>query len=485
MAQRDGVDRYGYRAVVPEEWEPANGAERTMLVARAREDARTYLEALVRAPLCLPPVGPSPRKDGAQQFAVWEVDGRKHLIAFTSPLAMAASTGQKFPDGALVVDYADLLKHWPDPSWRLAVNPNLPIDFLVEIAEPGRLLSTVERPATLGEIFAEEEAARIAAQDSVRENDLIRALASGDGQQVLEALVAAWVYLPTAAPVPDPDRIDWDLFPWLIVPDKSGTMLMSAFTSAARAAEKMPPDTPTVHVPLVRLAEVWPESADRLIIDPGLVGEMPLAAEAVTGLPAWQEELTKPPGSGPAMENGVLTGARRGPVPMSSPAAPVPLVKVLAPGAADGYLRLNYNRVSGFAYQAEALTDATTPIQVYQALGLISAASPFRAEDPYVYLIRWDAYCSALYPVAYGGCSEQTLDAIGGWIIEPDPFVGTGLAPGLVATPELKIDGVVLPHGAQLRKLDTAGTDSLAATWDADLLRWVTAGDQDVVEALR
>jgi hypothetical protein len=69
------------------------------------------------------------------------------------------------------------------------------------------------------------------------------------------------------------------------------------------------------------------------------------------------------------------------------------------------------------------------------------------------------------------------MRAMRGWVIEREPFRGNGFAPSengdVVA--QFKVDSVRLPHGAQLWRVSSTGTETLVATFDADGPRWQRA----------
>jgi hypothetical protein len=329
------LDAGGYRSGVTADWEPTNGPERTMAAARARGDVRTELEVVARVPLLLPTPPGDPAPGGRPQFVVWPYQGEKRLVAFTSVPALASVFGDEAVSRARVTTYPELLQNWPDPVWKLAVNPNLPID---------------------------------------------------------------------------------------------------------------------VHVNIEQLAE---------LLEPG--GRASTLAGLLQGIPDGR----------PA--------ARRA----AAPPDPVPLVKVLPPNAAATYLQGGYNRVSGFVYVSDALPRLSSPRQLYQALGLADGMSPFSPKDESVHLIRWYSHLPQMYPLAYGACDERAFALIGGSLVEPEPFVGVGQGAGDVLAAQMKVDALVLPHGAQLSRLDRFAGECALASYDADLRSWVELATRDVESLLR
>jgi len=149
--------------------------------------------------------------------------------------------------------------------------------------------------------------------------------------------------------------------------------------------------------------------------------------------------------------------------------------RTVPPAQLPFYLERGYDRVSGFVNRASEVSHLTSPRALYRALGLLYAGSPFSEDDAEVHVVRWVAHRSDLYRLPYGGQHEAGMRAMQGWVIERPPFRGNGFAPGdtdVVA--EFKVDSVRLPHGAQMWRLTKDGTETLVATFDADISRWVT-----------
>lgn len=147
----------------------------------------------------------------------------------------------------------------------------------------------------------------------------------------------------------------------------------------------------------------------------------------------------------------------------------------IAPTQVSYYLERGYDRISGFVHRASEVAHLNSPEQMYTALGLGYAGSPFKPSDDEVYLLRWTAYRPNLYRIPYGGRDEPGMRAMQGWMIERPPFRGNGFAPGesddVIA--EFKVDSARLPHGTQLWRLSREGQETLVALLDADGPRWM------------
>ena len=97
-----------------------------MLAAVEADDRGALLAALAGTPLLLPV---SAAAEAGLEPPGWPTgvqDGRTHVLAFTSPAAIAACLPGR-PVSYRVDDLTDLLAAWPDPTWSLAVDPGLPI----------------------------------------------------------------------------------------------------------------------------------------------------------------------------------------------------------------------------------------------------------------------------------------------------------------------------------------------------------------------
>ena len=99
-----------------------------MAAALGRGDTTGFFRAVLSSPLYLPAVEAELVEEHARTLFSVEVHGTHYLVVFSSPEAAARVDGA---DTVVVTDYRELLANWPDPSWRLALNPGAPIDALV------------------------------------------------------------------------------------------------------------------------------------------------------------------------------------------------------------------------------------------------------------------------------------------------------------------------------------------------------------------
>lgn len=121
----------------PAEWKPASALERDLLESVRRGDSDAYLATLSTAELVVPI---SPRAARGEETVTWataEVDGQVLLLAFTSPEAMLHATRGE-SEWHRTVTFLALAAAWPDPRWRLAVDPLLPLETFLDAAVVAR-----------------------------------------------------------------------------------------------------------------------------------------------------------------------------------------------------------------------------------------------------------------------------------------------------------------------------------------------------------
>jgi hypothetical protein len=277
-------------------WQPANEAERALLLAAGADDRQAYFQIVAVADLFLPQVTGDPSAD--QRFLTVHAFDQVFLPVFTSVEALAAQFGHAV-DGYTVTTYAELRRKWPDPQWRLAVNPGTPVDAYlaiegVEDAATGDV--TVPTMAELYDASAQEaeEDARLRALQAAAdypddpEQALAAAARAGDVYGYLERLLDGTVLIPTTRPAAAEEILD-DGFPWRL----GGDAMIEAFTGPAALARSHPDPVPHVEVSLAFALAVWPEGYG-LRIDPGGATEIQLPADQVLWLLGFTSSPTPP-----------------------------------------------------------------------------------------------------------------------------------------------------------------------------------------------
>jgi hypothetical protein len=316
------------------------------------------------------------------------------------------------------------------------------------------------------------------------ESNLLAAAEQNDTDAFLSTLLLARVILPVPPGTPAHARPSDRDFPWQI-DDMDGHRFISVFTSPERLGERgftrYGVEIASVSMRFVQLIGAWPDETISFAINPGSPVGATLPGSQIIALATWAAEVGLR--DEPSAEV-VIAPKKNESTPATSvagaPAAGASVATVMQrpvpPGQVPFYLERGYDRVSGFVNRASEVAHLSSPKSLYRALGLLYGGSPFSEDDAEVYLVRWLAHRSDLYRLPYGGQHEAGMRAMQGWVIERPPFRGNGFAPGdtdVVA--EFKVDSVRLPHGAQMWRLTKDGTETLVATFDADLTRWTHA----------
>ncbi|MEU4677563.1 SseB family protein [Micromonospora sp. NPDC023737] len=323
-------------------------------------------------------------------------------------------------------------------------------------------------------IRVEEPAVEFQPANAVEE-ELLAAAGAGSTDTFLSTLLLARVLLPVAAESAPGSRPGEPGFVWRTEELDADTFVV-VYTSPERLAERVGDDVETAQFKFVQLIRRWPDEAWSFAVNPGTPVGAKLPGEQIIALANWAAEV----GLGddveaeePAAPAEPATGPRTTPKPVD-PSRPVMMQKAVAPSQVAYYLERGYDRVSGFVHRANELAHLNTPAQLYDALGLNYAESPFSRDAEEIYVLRWPAYRPSLYRIPYGGQNEAAMRAMEGWVIERPPFRGNGFAPGessdVVA--EFKVDSARLPHGAQLWRIGSDGTERVVAILDSDALRW-------------
>jgi len=308
------------------------------------------------------------------------------------------------------------------------------------------------------------------------ERNLLEAAEAGNTDSFLSTLLLATVLLRVPPGVPADARPGDPAFRWLTETIDEQPYVV-VFTSPERLRDHAGAQAETVSVRFVQLIRHWPDEQWSFAVNPGSPVGAKLPGAQIVALANWADEmgLGQEPAGEPAAEESARpdrsgASAAHG----STSAEPTVMQKVVPPAQVAYYLERGYDRVSGFVHRATEVAHLRTPADLFTALGLSYAGSPFSADATEVHVLRWAAHRPSLYRIPYGGQHEAAMQAMRGWVIERAPFRGNGFAPGdsgdIIA--EFKVDSVRLPHGAQLLRVGVDGTETLVATFDADSSRW-------------
>lgn len=153
---------------------------------------------------------------------------------------------------------------------------------------------------------------------------------------------------------------------------------------------------------------------------------------------------------------------------------PAYMQKLLTAGDLGELLIDRKPRVSGYVHQLADVAHIATPWVLVDALGETDRQDELITADGSVNMLRWPALGTQLYRTPYGGVDEEAMTAVAGWVIEEPPFVGLGLGRNVdQVIREYKLDGVGLPHGAEIWELSTDGEERRRAIFDGDRGVWL------------
>lgn len=326
------------------------------------------------------------------------------------------------------------------------------------------------------------------------DQELYEAALSGDPDAFLRVLLNANVLvpIPDEAPLevtPVQREFRWDAA-------LRGESAVRVFTSLVRLREVLP-QSRFVYADFRELIGAWPRDDWAMLLNPGTHIGASLQGDQVRTLSEWAMRIglvpARPEVPLPARPEAPLPPRPEAPLPPPRPepepsavrlpsdpddrvSAPTIMQKVVPHGHVAWYLEQGYDRVGGFVHSTADVAELQTPVQLYEALGLLYDDSPFSPADDGVYVIRWPAYCPDLYRVPFGGQDEAERAAWGeeGWVIERPPFLGGGFAPGSAGSiREHKVDSVRLPYGAEMYYLGLDRSERFVAMYDPDRLAWL------------
>ncbi|WP_157441960.1 SseB family protein [Actinoplanes awajinensis] len=256
-------------------WVPANEVEEAMVLAAVADERATYFQLIAVADLYLPQLTGDPSAE--QRFVTVHAFGHVFLPVFTSVEALGRRFGHAV-DGYTVTSFAELRRKWPDPDWRLAVNPGTPIDAYLPVESLADAAVGDLAVPVLGELVTAAGEA-VAAEDELRARQaaghypdpdaaLATAARAGDVYGLMERLLDATVLVPTTRPV-EFEEIAEPGFPWR----RASATKIQVFTSLESLLASHPAPPPYAEMNFSFVVACWPEGFV-MAIDPD--GEHPL-----------------------------------------------------------------------------------------------------------------------------------------------------------------------------------------------------------------
>lgn len=291
------------------------------------------------------------------------------------------------------------------------------------------------------------------------EERLLQASTAGDAGAAAELLHGAQLCLPltTAASVGD----EAPAWPTVSAADRTWVIAYTSVASMHIGSDGALEHARTSSLP--ELAAGWPDHSWGLVINPGLPAQVTLDAAALARLAApslLEDRDAEPTARTPMMQ------------------------KLLRHADVHQTLQFGAARVSGYCHQLVDVAHIAAPEILVAALGRKEEMAALLTDQGSVNVLRWPAVGLELYRNVFGGIDEASRAAVNGWLIEEPPFVGLGFAPS--ADPvirEYKVDGVGLPHGAQICELTAVGTTEPRAVFDVDLGQWLLIVPSDSADS--
>jgi len=254
------------------DWEPANDIEQAMFDAASENDRQGYFQLFAVADLFLPQM--TGDGTGPQRFVTFSMLDETFLPVFTSWQALATQF-RGAVDGYTITNYAELSRKWPDPEWRLAINPGTPLDAYLNVggvadAAVGDVevptLTEVAQAAQEDEEIEQRLRERHAAGDYPDDpaEALTAAAEARDAYGYIDQLLEALVLVPTNRLV-EADAILEPGFPWR--PAAQGKVI-ELFTTREAFARVHADTVPAVEVAMPFVLAMWPEGYG-LSVNPG------------------------------------------------------------------------------------------------------------------------------------------------------------------------------------------------------------------------
>jgi len=291
------------------------------------------------------------------------------------------------------------------------------------------------------------------------EERLLQASTAGDAAAAAAVLQGAQLCLPLTAAAAVGDEAP--VWPTVSAAERTWIIAYTSIESMHRGSDGALEHARATSLP--ELAARWPDQRWALVINPGLPGQVTLDAAALARIAApslLEDRDARPTSRTPMMQ------------------------KLLRHVDVHQLLQFGVTRVSGYCHQLVDVAHITAPKALVAALGRKDEMAELLTDQGSVNLLRWPAVGLELYRNAFGGIDEASRAAVNGWLIEEPPFVGLGFTPSAdEVVREYKVDGVGLPHGAEICELTAAGTTESRAVLDVDLGQWLLLVPDDASDA--
>lgn len=440
-----------------DEWMPVGPTEEALLTAAMAGDGAAFGTELAGSNLLLPVTEAAAEGLESPRWATNDLEGVTFLLAFTSPEALAAIAAPGSSVRYRVTDFFDLVEHWPDPEWRMALNPGLPIGAQLTSAELRDLVAAGPPIPLKPDRLTEAE------------ETLWATLRAGDSPDFMATLIRQPLLLPLAPSGGLSRDMTDSEFPWWCVDNELGEPGLPIFTSE-HLLESVLGDREFIEVSFPQLAESWPDSAWYLMVNPNTSLTTRLTGTQVQGLGTWfgdlrdafhedvaeynqrvaEEQLLELAGqdlndlSAPlpaalSAVDGAVSDSELGP----DSEVPLVLQLVIPHAYLSSYLERGYDRAAGLIHTWYGV-GRETPIGLYRRLGLLGSGSPFTTADEWVAVLRW--LPDAATP----------------------PEWGRG---------EPRMEALVIPDGAEIHRIHADRTEDLLARFDAGARRWLPIGE--------
>nr|WP_234346562.1 hypothetical protein [Cellulomonas timonensis] len=138
--------------------------------------------------------------------------------------------------------------------------------------------------------------------------------------------------------------------------------------------------------------------------------------------------------------------------------------KAVTPAISAAILEDGYDRVSGLVLRAADVSFATTAEVLHEAHGLGFPGSPFRADAPWVDVLRFPSSGQLRFEDAVGGTDEASRLRTGGPFVDRPPFTGLGFQSVRGRdVPQFWVMHTRVPAGSELVRVRADGTSATLA----------------------